>query len=112
MSRIDELREHYDNTDTSSELDRAEYVPADAPPASERMTTFAVRLPLPVLERVRQIAAEDGVTTSEMLRRWIEDGIAAHDGDDDLDEEIAVLHDMIRRRVTRMVRERRRALPA
>lgn len=79
MNRTNDLRQHYDNSDTTADLENAEYEPADAPPAAERMTTFAVRLPVPVLDRVRQIAAEQGVTTSEVLRRWVDDGITAHD---------------------------------
>lgn len=83
MAKIDELRDHYDTTDTSADLERAEFVPADAPPTAERMTTFAVRLPLPTLNRVRELADEAGVTTSELLRQWIDAGIAGADDDPD-----------------------------
>lgn len=40
------------------------------------MTTFAVRLPVVALGRVRDIAEQEGVTTSALIRRWIDVGIA------------------------------------
>lgn len=40
------------------------------------MTTFAVRLPMVVLERVREIAEQSDLTTSALIRRWIDAGIA------------------------------------
>lgn len=69
-TRLDALAEHYDSNDTSAELeDATEADDVDTPAAADRMTTFAVRLPLPVLERVREIAEQNSVTTSAMIRR-------------------------------------------
>ncbi|WP_129668348.1 hypothetical protein [Phytoactinopolyspora endophytica] len=82
MGRADELREYYDNTDTSVDLEKAVHEPADTRP-SARMTTFAIRLPVPVLHRVREIAAESDTTTSALLRRWIDSGIREYDDSDD-----------------------------
>lgn len=76
-TRLEWLADHYDSNDTSAELKNAIAANAPvAPPVAVRMTTFAVRLPVPVLERVREIAEQSGVTTSAMIRRWIEAGIA------------------------------------
>lgn len=76
-TRLDALAVHYDSNDTSAELeDATEADDVDTPAAADRMTTFAVRLPLPVLERVREIAEQNSVTTSAMIRRWIDVGIA------------------------------------
>lgn len=76
------LAEHYDSTDTAEELKNATAASGpDVPPVADRMTTFAVRLPLVVLERVREIAEQSNVTTSALIRRWIEAGIA-EDGRD------------------------------
>lgn len=44
------------------------------------MTTFAVRLPVTVLDHVREIAEQRHVTTSALIRRWIDAGMA-EDGD-------------------------------
>lgn len=40
------------------------------------MTTFAVRLPVVALDHVREVAAQRNVTTSALIRSWIEAGIA------------------------------------
>ena len=77
-SRLEELAQHYDGTDTSSDLREATAVVADAPAPADHPTTFAVRLPLAELERAREIAESEGLTTSALLRRWIEAGIDAH----------------------------------
>lgn len=53
------------------------------------MTTFAVRLPVVVLDHVRQIAEQRSVTTSALIRRWIEAGIA-EDGRDAEDRVVSV----------------------
>ena len=88
-SRLDELAEHYATTDTSSELQEATAVVDDAPAPADRMTTFAVRLPMTELERTREIAEAEGLTTSALVRRWIDAGIA-HDGPRDAGRVVAV----------------------
>jgi predicted DNA-binding protein len=89
-TRLEALAEHYDSTDTAAELKDATTVNGpDAAPVSDRMTTFAVRLPLAVLERVREIAEQSNVTTSALIRRWIEAGIA-EDGRDAGDRVVPV----------------------
>jgi predicted DNA-binding protein len=64
-TKLDRLAEHYDTADTAEELEGA-----------ERMTTFAVRLPVVVLDHIREVAEHHSVTTSALIRRWIEAGIA------------------------------------
>lgn len=57
------------------------------PDVSDRMATFAVRLPVPVLERIRQVAGERGTTTSAVIRSWVDAGITRHaEGADGADE--------------------------
>ena len=80
-TKLERLAEHYDHTDTVEELERATAAASAEPGSTERMTTFAVRLPMGVLERVREIAEERHVTTSALIRRWIDAGIA-EDGSD------------------------------
>lgn len=81
-SRLEALAGHYDNADTTAALEQS--MAADdvnGLPAADRMSTFAVRLPLVTLERVREIAANEGDTTSALIRRWIDAGIAADGAD-------------------------------
>lgn len=75
-TKMERLAERYDSADTSRELVEATAATADPPAASERMTTFAVRLPVSVLDHVREVAAQRGMTTSAVIRQWIETGIA------------------------------------
>ena len=77
------LAEHYDTADTNTELEDATAAGGgtDRAPGAERMTTFAVRLPVAVLDHVREIAEERNLTTSALIRRWIEAGMAEDGGD-------------------------------
>jgi hypothetical protein len=74
-TRLHELAEYYDTHSTADELEGATFEPADAPPKSERMTTFAVRMPVDMLERARDLARIQNVTVSALLRRWIHEGM-------------------------------------
>lgn len=76
-TKLERLAAYYDNTDTSAQLAEATAVNPEASATGEPMATFAVRLPAAVLERVRQIAGQRDVTTSAVIRRWIEVGIAS-----------------------------------
>lgn len=81
-TKLEALAGHYDGTDTSAQLEESTAVDdLDTPPAGDRMTTFAVRLPVVGLERIREVAEQEGVTTSALIRRWIDAGIA-QDGRD------------------------------
>ncbi len=89
-TNLEALAEHYDSTDTAAELKAATAVTGpDMPHGADRMVTFAVRLPLVALERVREIAEQRSVTTSALIRRWIDVGIA-EDGRDASDRAVPV----------------------
>jgi hypothetical protein len=79
-TKLERLAEHYDNTDTAKELEDAAAT-TDRASGAERMTTFAVRLPVTVLDHVREMAGQRNVTTSALIRRWIEAGMAEDGGD-------------------------------
>lgn len=88
-TKLERLAEHYDDADTSEELEAATPASPEEPPGAERMTTFAVRLPVAGLDRVREIAKQRNTTTSALIRRWIEAGIA-EDGADTEDRVVSV----------------------
>jgi len=76
---LDSLREHYDNTDTSVELEKAEL---DTTVVAEPMVGITVRLPASTLDAARIIARKDGVKVTALLRQWIEQNVAeGTDGD-------------------------------
>ena len=66
MSRLDDLRQHYDNAalETAGKDDRV---------ADEILVSTWIRLPKPLLDRVRLRAAEAGVPATTMMRQWIID---------------------------------------
>ena len=89
-TKLERLAEHYGTADTAHELEQATpAVQPDAPPLTERMTTFAVRLPVTLLERAREVAEQRNVTTSAIIRRWVEAGVA-QDGADVGDRTVPV----------------------
>ncbi len=75
---LDALREHYDNTDTSIELEKAEL---DASVVAEPMVGITVRLPASTLDAARAIARKEGLKVTALLRQWIEQNVA--EGADD-----------------------------
>ncbi|MBW0014080.1 hypothetical protein [Mycobacterium sp.] len=67
--KLKELREYYDNTDTSAEIVDAEL---DDEIVQSPMVGITVRLPAEVLQRVRERAAQENIKTTALIRRWIE----------------------------------------
>lgn len=81
-TKLERLAEHYDHADTGRELEAAtEAAKPDGSEGPERMTTFAVRLPTVVLDHLREVAERRQVTTSALIRSWIEVGLAEDGGD-------------------------------
>ncbi|BAU97140.1 hypothetical protein N24_2878 [Corynebacterium suranareeae] len=77
--KLRDLAEYYDSGDFSEEAREAETSTALVEPsgASEPMDSFTVRLSISVLESVRSRAAERNESTESVIRRMIEDGVAA-----------------------------------
>jgi len=96
---LDALREHYDHTDTSAELERAEL---DSTIVAEPMVGITVRLPASTLDAARSIARKDGVKVTALLRQWIEQDIA--EGTDG-DQMVPVAE--LKRLIARTARDRR-----
>lgn len=71
---MDELREYYDNTDTSVLL--ADAVPEQPEKTAEAMVTYAVRLPKPVLDALRAAADKSDMRVSALIRTWLEERLA------------------------------------
>jgi hypothetical protein len=76
---LDALRRHYDGSDTSADLARAEL---DTSVVAQPMVGITVRLPVSTLDAARGIARRDGVKVTALLRQWIEQNVAeGTDGD-------------------------------
>lgn len=76
--KLARLRDHYDNTDLSTEIDRAHWE-TDVEP--DPMVTTSLRLPKSVLDWVREQAEVEHVKPTALIRRWIEQQRDAHIAD-------------------------------
>lgn len=79
-----ELAEYFDAGDFSEEARAAEPVkePTGTAASVEPMDAFTVRLPVSVLEAVREIATEAGQTTGSIIRQMVEDAVAERASDE------------------------------
>lgn len=96
---LDALREHYDRTDTSVELEHAEL---DTTIVTEPMVGITIRLPASTLDAARGIARKDGVKVTALLRQWIEQNVA---GGTDGDQMVSVAE--LKRLIARTARDRK-----
>lgn len=95
-----------------SAMGEAELTNERAEVSDEVMVGKAVRIPVSTVERVLALAAERGTTWSELVRRWIEEGLArdaeaGYDPFSDLSLAILILEQTrqgLRRRLVRLPR--------
>lgn len=66
--KIDELREHYDNTDVASHFQDAA-LNTDA--ADEILVSTSIRLPQSLVNKVREQAAALGIPATALMRQWV-----------------------------------------
>ena len=76
----EKLRSYYDNTDTSDLMEDAQ--PGDLGNVGdpEASVAFTVTMPNRVLRTARGMAAAEGVSTNDVLRRFIEAGVSDRAG--------------------------------
>jgi len=74
----EDLRSHYDNADTSPDLERAEL---DTTVVTEPMVGITVRLSTATLDAARVLANERGRRVTALLREWVEERVAEHADD-------------------------------
>ncbi|MGW5450791.1 ribbon-helix-helix domain-containing protein [Nocardia sp. NPDC003979] len=79
QDKLNELRDYYDNNETQMDPVTGHWEPEDARPTGERMSGFSVRLPAEVLERVRALAADRGLSTGEWIRQVVEAAVTESD---------------------------------
>ena len=70
--------------DVEAYIEHGTASPPAAPPAppapEERLRRLVVQLPESTHRRFKQLAAEQGVTMSELCRAWVEEALAQHFG--------------------------------
>jgi predicted DNA binding CopG/RHH family protein len=65
---LNELRDHYDKTDVTSEFTDAEL---DTRITDEVMVSTSIRLPQSLVDRVRAQAAALGIPATTLMRQWV-----------------------------------------
>ncbi len=81
--RFAELAQHYDTTDLSAHIGAAEPAVATTSSGStEPMDAFTVRLPVSLLNALRDRAVAEHVTTGQMIRRTLEAALSVTVDDD------------------------------
>ena len=75
--QLEDLRSYYGNNDTSAFMEDAEHV--DLGDVADPDATVASTLSMPnrVLDAAREIAAAEGASTNDVLRRFLEAGASA-----------------------------------
>jgi predicted DNA-binding protein len=77
-TKLEELADYYDTHDTSAELEDAVLERASA---TEPMVTYALRLPKPVLDRLRVVAQARDEKATTLMRSWLEERLAREESD-------------------------------
>jgi hypothetical protein len=77
-TKLEDLADYYDTHDTSAELEDAVLEPASA---NEPMVTYALRLPRPVLDRLRVVAEARDEKVTTLMRSWLEERLAREESD-------------------------------
>ncbi len=75
--QIRELATYYDEADTSQDLERAQ---RDDSVVAEPMVTTSLRLPRSTINDLRRHAEERGVRPTQLVREWVEAGLAGAEG--------------------------------
>ncbi|WP_017592121.1 hypothetical protein [Nocardiopsis potens] len=71
---LERLAERFETEDQSAAIERAE---RDDSAAVEPMVVTSLRLPKPVMDAVRDQAAERGVKPTQLIREWVEERAVA-----------------------------------
>jgi predicted DNA-binding protein len=76
--KLDQLRDYYQTTDTSTEVRHARRDERTISP-DEAMVSTSIRLPRSLMQRVRERAAHAGVPASALMRQWVLDRLDTRD---------------------------------
>lgn len=75
--KLEDIRSYYDNNDTSALMEDAERVDLGDVADPDATVAFTVSMPNRVLRGAREIAAAEGVSTNDVLRKFLEAGANA-----------------------------------
>lgn len=69
--QLHNLAEYYDTADLTEHIERTTW--EESEPATEPMVTYALRLPKPVIDQIRDAAEVRGVRVSALMREWLQE---------------------------------------
>lgn len=81
--QLRELAEHYDNSDLSDHIEQTTWEEPQA--VGEPMVTYALRLPKPVIDRLRNAAEDRGIKVSTLMREWLAERLTIETAGQDAD---------------------------
>jgi len=70
-NQLHDLAEYYDTTDLTEHIEQATW--EEPEPVTEPMVTYALRLPKPVIDQIRDAADTRGVKVSALMREWLQE---------------------------------------
>lgn len=97
-SKLRDLAEHYDTTDLAEHIDQASWEEPEA--AREPMVTYALRLPKPVIDRLRAAAQSRDIKVSTLMREWLEERLTIETADADATVPVSALLALVAERGT------------
>jgi hypothetical protein len=98
-SKFRELAEHYDTTDLAEHIEQASW--EDPETVREPMVTYALRLPKPVIDRLRATAEQRGIKVSTLMREWLEERLTLETADAEATVPVSALLALVAERGTR-----------
>lgn len=99
--QLRELAEHYDNSDLSDHIEQATWEEPDA--VGEPMITYALRLPKPVIDRLRAAAQDRGIKVSTLMREWLAERLTIETAGNDATVPVSALLALVAERGTGQV---------
>ncbi|MGQ0778535.1 MAG: CopG family antitoxin [Pseudonocardiales bacterium] len=69
--QLHDLAEYYDSTDLTGHIEQATW--EEPEPVTEPMVTYALRLPKPIIDQIRDAADARGVKVSALMREWLQE---------------------------------------
>jgi len=73
---LERLREEFEHTDLSADIDAAE---VDTRVVESPMVGITIRMKAEVLQEVREVASDEGIKTTALIRRWIEEALRSQE---------------------------------
>ncbi|MGI8677075.1 MAG: hypothetical protein ACR2LX_00015 [Jatrophihabitans sp.] len=99
--QLRELAEHYDNTDLSDHIEHAAWEESEA--VGEPMVIYALRLPKPVIDRLRAAAEDRGIMVSTLMREWLAERLTIETAGKDATVPVSALLALVAERGTGQV---------